>query len=101
MTSGNSALADQLAEFLKFISEARSFLKRSKVSKHHPEVKAIRSEVEDDYKDDRGQPAIYQKFESTLYEDAPTIVSLWSFLQSYNYDQLRMFHKLTLTELDG
>lgn len=101
MTSENKELTGQLAEYLKFIGDARSCLKRNKISKHHPEVKAIRSEVEDDYKDDRGEPAMYQKFESALYEDAPTLVSLWRFMQGYNFEQLYLFHKLTLIELDG
>ena len=94
-------MTGRLAEFLKFINDARSFLKRGKVSKHHPEVKAIRNEVEEEYHDDSGKPAIFQKFESTLYEDAPTIVALWVFFQSYNYDQLCTYYKLTLTEIDG
>lgn len=101
MTLDNKELTGELAEYLKFIGDARSYIKINKTSKHHPEVKAIRSEVEDDYKDDRGEPAIYQKFESALYEDAPTLVSLWQFMQGYTYEQLCLFHKLTLIELDG
>jgi hypothetical protein len=101
MTLGINALTGQLAEFLKFISEARSFLRQGKVSKHHPDVQRIRSEVEENYRDDRGQSAIYQKYESSLYEDAPAIVTLWGFFQAYDCDQLHRYHKLTITELGG
>jgi hypothetical protein len=101
MASEHKELTGQLAEYLKFIGDARSYIKQNKTYKHHPEVKAIRSEVEDDYQDDHGEPAIYQKFESALYEDAPALVSLWRFMRGYNDEQLCLFHKLTLIELDG
>ena len=97
----HNAKTDQLADFLQFLSEARSFLRKSRVSKHYPDVKRIRSEVEENYHDDRGQPATYQKFESTFYEDAPDIVTLWGFLQNYERSQLSRYHRLTLLELRG
>jgi hypothetical protein len=101
MTLEMNALTCQLAEFLKFTSEARSFLKQGKVSKHHPDVQRIRSEVVENYRDERGQSAVYQKYESALYEDAPAIVTLWGFFQAYDCDQLHRYHKLTITELGG
>ena len=58
-TMTHNAWTGQLADFLQFIGEARSFLKQNQVSKRHPEVQRIRSEVEENYQDDRGQPATY------------------------------------------
>ncbi|MFH2043761.1 MAG: hypothetical protein ABIK92_01285 [Pseudomonadota bacterium] len=93
--------ADQIADFLKFLNEARSYLKQNKVSKHHPDVLLIRSEVEKNYHDDNGKPATYQKYESTFCEDACAIVTLFEFFQKYEYDQLHHYHKLTMMELAG
>ena len=92
---------DLLADFLHFISDARSFLKRNKVSKHHPDVQRIRGEVEAADDEDNGQSVKYQNFESTLFEDAQVLVTLLDFFQTYDDEKLGRFHKLTLMELNG
>jgi hypothetical protein len=97
----NNKWTDRLADFLQFLSEARSFLKQNQVSKSHADVQRIRSEVEENSHDDRGYQELHQKYESTFYENASTIVTLWDFLQKYECDQLRRYHKLTLMELNG
>ncbi len=100
-TMTDNSSTDQLIDFLQFLSEAHSFLKRSRVSKRHPDVRRIRGQVEEMNHDDRGQPVMYQKYESTFYEDAPVIVTFSGFLQKYECDQLRRYRKLTMMELSG
>ncbi|OIO67819.1 MAG: hypothetical protein COW19_00950 [Zetaproteobacteria bacterium CG12_big_fil_rev_8_21_14_0_65_55_1124] len=100
-TDPKSSQIHILADFLQFIGEARTFLKQTRVSKDHPDVLQIRSQVEEKYDDDRGRPAVYQKFESTFFEDAPDIVTLWVFFQKYEHDQLRRYRRLTRMELGG
>ena len=90
---------EQLAEFLQFLGEARSFLKQNRLSKRHPEVQLIRSELEENNQGEHSQP--YQKFESTFYEDAPNTVALWNFFRKFECDQLRRYHMLAKMELSG
>jgi hypothetical protein len=97
----DNAWTDQLTGFLQFLTEARFFLKQNQVSKHHPDVQCIRRAAEEDYHDESGQTATYQKYESTFYEDAPALVTLWSFFKKYESDKLRRYHKLTMVELEG
>ncbi|NHN39596.1 hypothetical protein G8764_20035 [Pseudomaricurvus alcaniphilus] len=97
----HAAKTSQTADFLQFLSDARTFLTENRVSKHHPDVRHIRTGVEDNYRDDRGQPAVYQKFESTLYEDARNLVTLWRFFPEYEKSQLRRYNRLTAMELSG
>ena len=101
MSSDTNILPGRLAGFMKFIVEAKSFLKQHKASKDHPDVQRIRGELEERYRDERGRAAVYQIHESALYEDAPVILTLRQFFERYTPDQLRQYHKLTNTELCG
>lgn len=92
---------DLLADFLNFINKARSFLKRNKVSKLHPDVLRIRGEVEAADEQDNNQSVKYQNFESTLFEDAQILVTLLGLFHTYDDEKLHRFHKLTLMELNG
>lgn len=97
----HKVLSGNLADFLQFLSEALTFLKKSKISKRNPDVQHIRSKVEENNHNNHGQRSTYQKYESAFYENAPAIVTLWGFFQTYDNDQLRRYHRLTLTELNG
>lgn len=71
------------------------------VSKHHPAVQQIRGKVEEINTDNRNEQVLYQKFESTFYEDAQAIVTLMAFFQSYDKSQLQHYHQLVQMELNG
>ncbi|RLA07925.1 MAG: hypothetical protein DRQ60_11325 [Gammaproteobacteria bacterium] len=101
MTLEPSGSTKLLAGFLKFVSEARSCLQQNRVSEQHPDVKRIRSGVEENYRDDRGRPAIFQKYESSFYGDASAMVTLWDFFGNYDRDLLCRYQTLTAMELSG
>lgn len=94
------AHANVIGDYLQFLLEAASRLKHP-VSKDSPEVKQIRAPLEEHYEDDRGQPAMYQRFESALYDDAPTLVTLWQFMDDYTPEELSVYRRLTDLELEG
>ncbi len=92
---------ETIAAYLNFVNQTRQRLKTELVSKADPEVAMIRGSIEEHYQDDRGQPAMYQRFESALYDDAQTLVTLWSGFDCYDREDLRTFQRLTTLEIDG
>ncbi len=98
--SSNPRIAE-LRRFLQFLDEARGHLQANRISERHADVQQIRGAVEEYYRDERGKPAMYQKFESAFYEDAPALVALWDYFGSLETEDLRRFHKLTGLELGG
>ncbi|EMI54786.1 hypothetical protein, partial [Rhodopirellula sallentina] len=93
--------AARIASFLQFIHDASEHLKQAKASPDHPSVQTIRAAVEEHNIDDQGKPAMYQRFESALYDDAPSLVTLWSFFDTYPTQQLRSFQQLVALEIAG
>ena len=87
--------------FLTFLLEAKTVLKQNMTSAQHPKVEQIRAPLEEHYVDDQGKPAMYQRFESAIYDDARSMVTLWAFFESYSLQQLRSFQVLVQMELDG
>ena len=94
------AHANVIGDYLQFLLEANGRLKHP-VSDSSPEVKRIRGPLEEHYEDDRGQPAMYQRFESALYDDAPTLITLWHFMDEYTPADLAVYRRLTDLELAG
>ncbi|MGI9473481.1 MAG: hypothetical protein ACR2NZ_18210 [Rubripirellula sp.] len=94
------AHANVIGDYLQFLLEAESRLKRP-VSKDSAEVKRIRAPLEEHYQDDRGQAAMYQRFESALYDDAPALVTLWQFMDEFTPEELTVYRRLTQLELEG
>lgn len=90
-----------IVDFLSFLLDAKAALKSNLVSAGGEEVKAIRDAVEEHYVDDRGDPAMYQSLESSLYDDAREIVTLWDFFGRYEDDQLRTFQSMLKLDHDG
>ena len=90
-----------LNSFLTFLLEAKTSLKQQLASARDPQVEQIRAPLEEHYVDDQGKPAMYQRFESAIYDDARSSVTLWSFFESYSRRQLRSFQRLVQMELDG
>lgn len=93
--------AQLVSEFLAFVWDARSALKNDLVSKDNAEVQQIRSPIEEHEVDDRGQPTMYQRFESAIYDDSREVVTLWRFFKGYDRDRLRLFQRLVKLEQEG
>ena len=90
-----------LNSFLTFLLGAKTSLKQQLASARDPQVEQIRAPLEEHYVDDQGKPAMYQRFESAIYDDARSLVTLWAFFESYSHRQLRSFQRLVQMELDG
>lgn len=90
-----------LSDFLTFLLAAKTSLKDQLASSKDQQVEQIRAPLEEHYVDDQGKPAMYQRFESAIYDDARSFVTLWSFFESYDRRQLRSFQRLVQMELDG
>lgn len=90
-----------VVEFLAFVLNAKTALSNNLVSSSDRDVKHIRDTVEEHYIDDRGDPAMYQRLESALYDDAREIVTLWKFFSRYDMDQLRTFQSMLKLDYDG
>lgn len=90
-----------VGEFLNFVLDARTAIKKSLVPGNDPQVQEMRSPVEQHYVDDDGKQAMYQRIESALYDDARPMVTLWRFFESYDRHQLQSFRKLLDLEIDG
>ena len=71
------------------------------MSQDTPDVRLIRGAIEEHYVDDQGKPAMYQRFESALYDDSRSILTLWRFFDGFERQQLRDFQQLTSLELHG
>ncbi len=97
----HSSRAQQVGEFLTFLMELRTRLKSEAVSVKAAEVQLIREPIEEHYVDDQGKPAMYMQFESALYDDAATMVTLWRSFESYPRSDLRNYRRLTALELEG
>ncbi len=93
--------AQMIVAFLSFLQDARARLSKQLVSKANAEVRMIRGAIEDHYIDDQGKPAMYLQFESALYDDAQSMVTLWSCFDDYAREELRNFQPLIRLELDG
>jgi hypothetical protein len=95
------ARIERIGAFLGFLEQARLELRRNRVSERSETVTRIRAAVEEHYVDDQNRPAMYQKFESALYDDAPAFATLWPFFRRYELDDLRRFEHLLGMELAG
>ena len=95
-----STRANAVGRFLSFLHDMRENLK-SRDGANAVDLRLIRDPLEDHYVDDQGKPAMYQRFESALYDDAPTILKLWRSFDDYQRDELGLFQRLTKLELDG
>lgn len=93
--------AQAINAYFGFLVEIRERLRDEKVSAGAEEVTVMRESVEEHYADDQGKPAMYQRFESALYDDAPALVTLWNCFDAYDRDDLRSFQRLTKLEIDG
>lgn len=96
-----SGPAGTIAAYLNFLQRARDRLADDLVSQESPDVRVVRAALEEHYVDDQGKPAMYQKFESALYDDARSIFTLWRFFDDYQPGELRSFRHLTSLELGG
>ncbi len=72
-----------IVAFLSFLQDARARLSKQLVSQANAEVRMIRGAIESHYVDDQGKPAMYLQFESALYDDAQSMVTLWSCFDDY------------------
>ena len=97
----NAGRENLIGDFLAFLCEARTALKNGRASATDSQVQQIRSPLEEHYVDDQGKPAMYQRFESTLYDDARELVTLWQFFESYSLDQLHTYQRLIRLEHEG
>jgi hypothetical protein len=95
------ARIERIGAFLGFLEQARLELRRNRVSERSETVTRIRAAVEEHYVDDQNRPAMYQKFESAFYDDAPAFATLWPFFRRYELDDLRRFEHLLGMELAG
>ncbi len=90
-----------IRRFLTFLLDAQSELSNNLVPGDDPQVQEIRRPLEEHYLDDQGKPAMYQRLESTLYDDARSVVTLWRYFNSIPREQLVAFRKLLQLEHDG
>ena len=95
------ARIERIGAFLGFLEQARLELRRNRVSERSETVTRMRAVVEEHYVDDQNRPAMYQKFESALYDDAPAFATHWPFFRRYELDDLRRFEHLLGMELAG
>ncbi|WP_144058912.1 hypothetical protein [Rhodopirellula sp. SWK7] len=93
--------ASRIAAFLQFLHDASRHVKQTRVSSDDPQVQLIRGAVEEHSVDDQGKPAMYQRFESALYDDAQSMVTLWSFFDRYEASELREYQQLIALEIAG
>ena len=98
---GANVTAQGIQEFMAFMHSMRERLKSQLVSEDTADVQKIREVVEEHYINDQGKPAIYQRFESVLYDDAPRIITLWGMFSEYSTEQLQQFRRLVKLELQG
>lgn len=94
-------MAQAIADFLQFLQDAQSRLKNQLVPPEASEVQLIRSAVEEHYVDDQGKPAMYQRIESALYDDAQSLLTLWRCFDDYTREELSTFQRLISLELAG
>lgn len=97
----NDQRAKEAGEFLEFLVEARVSLKNNLVSEHDADVQLIREPLEDRYLDDRGQPAMYQRLESAVYDDSRQLVTLWRIFDSMDRQRLIRFQRFLKLEIEG
>lgn len=76
-------------------------MSQNRVPQTHPDVRRIRGAIEDHYTDDQGKPAMYIQFESALYDDAQSMITLWSCFDEYSRDELKRFYRMLQLERDG
>lgn len=100
-SNDSSQRARAIGAFLQFLQDARSRLKTELVCQDTPEIAQIRAPIEEHYVDDQGKPAMYLRFESALYDDAQSIVTLWSYFDDYQREKLRGFRRLAALEIEG
>ena len=100
-TADAFARANSVGEFLSFLQSMRERVKQCKSSVVSAELDLIRAPIEEHYVDNQGKPAMYQRFESALYDDAPTMLALWRSFEEYDTADLQLFKRLTKLELDG
>ncbi len=99
-TSSNGR-ANTVSEFLIFLSSAQDELKSNLASVNDETVKLMRGPLEEHYLDDRGKPALYQRFESALYDGSSEMTTFWRFLARYDRQKLRSFYTLLEMEIEG
>lgn len=87
--------------FLAFLQTMRERIKNEQKSAFASDLRLIRDPIEDHYEDDQGKAAMYQRFESALYDDAPAMLTLWQAFEDYGENELRCFQRLTKLEIDG
>ncbi len=100
-SSASHIRSNRIREFMTFLQATRERLKNELVPEDNVDVQKIREVVEEHYLDDQGKPAMYQRFESVLYDDARTIVTLWSVFDDYERFQLKSFEQLLRLENEG
>lgn len=93
--------ANQIADFLTFVQEAKRRSHENLVSSEIAEVRRINSVIESHYVDDQGKPAMYQSIESALYDDARLLVTLWHFFEQQPQRSLPAFEEMLDLEIDG
>ena len=93
--------ANRIREFMTFLQTSQDRLRKEMVLEENVDVQRIRAVVEEHYVDDQGKPAMYQRFESVLYDDSRTMVTLWSIFDGYEKHQLQSFEQLLQVEVDG
>ena len=86
---------EHIGAFLVFLQNARRRLRDQMVAKAAPQVQHIGQPREGNYVGDQGKLAMYQKFESVIYDDARAMVTLWQFFDEYERKELRQFQRLT------
>lgn len=93
--------ANRVSEFLVFLSSAQDELKSNLASVQDETVKRMREPLEERYIDDQGKPAMYQRFESALYDGSSELATFWRFLGRYDRNDLRRFYSLLEIEIEG
>jgi len=93
--------SQEVAKFLEFLADAREQLKHNLVPEETPDVQRIRRCVEEHSVDDQGKPTLYQRYESALYDDARSMVTLWTWLEDHDRETLQRYEKLIAIEIDG
>ena len=93
--------ANTVSEFLIFLSTAQDELKNNLATANDETVRLMREPLEEHYLDDQGKPAVYQRFESALYDGSHELTTFWRFLERYDRKKLRRFQKLIEMEVEG
>ena len=76
--------AKVVSDFLVFLSSAQEYLKNNPAARNDEAVKVICEPVEEHYIDDQNKPAMYQRFESALYDGASELATFWRFLSRFD-----------------